>query len=540
MIAGEGRAAACARPIQNNQGNTMNGADSLCDTLLANDVDVCFANPGTSEMHFVAALDRKPKMRCVLGLFEGVVTGAADGYARMADKPAATLLHLGPGLGNGLANLHNAKRARTPMVNIVGDHATYHVQYDAPLTSDVEGVARPMSHWVKRGMSAESMSADAAEAIAVARRHPGNIATLILPANSAWTELPSDSQVVKVVDEAVPHTTIEAVRAAAKAIRSGEVTTLMLGSTALRQRALDTAGRIARATGVRLLSETSNRRIERGGDRTPVDRLPYPIDLAVAKLKDVRHLVLVGAKAPVGFFAYPGKPSLLAPEDCEKIVLATVEQDLAHALEWLADELGIAADAPRMAAPAPAYEVPASGKLTGAAVNILVAHHLPDNAIVCDESITQGREFPIYSASSAPHDWLMLTGGAIGIGLPLAAGAAVACPDRKVITLQADGSGMYTLQALWTQARENLDCLTVILANRSYATLHGEMKNVGVQEPGRNARRMLDLEEPYLDWAHLARGMGVEAVSVDTVEGFARALQDGLKRRGPFLIEALI
>jgi acetolactate synthase-1/2/3 large subunit len=540
MIAGEGRAAACARPIQNNQGNTMNGADSLCDTLLANDVDVCFANPGTSEMHFVAALDRKPKMRCVLGLFEGVVTGAADGYARMADKPAATLLHLGPGLGNGLANLHNAKRARTPMVNIVGDHATYHVQYDAPLTSDVEGVARPMSHWVKRGMSAESMSADAAEAIAVARRHPGNIATLILPANSAWTELPADTAVAKVVDEAVPHTTIEAVRAAAKAIRSGETTTLLLGSTALRERALDAAGRIARATGVRLLSETSNRRIERGGDRTPVDRLPYPIDLAVAKLKDVRHLVLVGAKAPVGFFAYPGKPSLLAPEDCEKIVLATVEQDLAHALEWLADELGIAADAPRLAAPAPAYEVPASGKLTGAAVNILVAHHLPDNAIVCDESITQGREFPIYSASSAPHDWLMLTGGAIGIGLPLAAGAAVACPDRKVITLQADGSGMYTLQALWTQARENLDCLTVILANRSYATLHGEMKNVGVQEPGRNARRMLDLEEPYLDWAHLARGMGVEAVSVDTVEGFARALQDGLKRRGPFLIEALI
>lgn len=518
----------------------MNGADSLCDTLLANDVDVCFANPGTSEMHFVAALDRKPKMRCVLGLFEGVVTGAADGYARMADKPAATLLHLGPGLGNGLANLHNAKRARTPMVNIVGDHATYHVQYDAPLTSDVEGVARPMSHWVKRGMSAESMSADAAEAIAVARRHPGNIATLILPANSAWTELPADTATVKVVDEAVPHTTIEAVRAAAKAIRSGEVTTLMLGSTALRQRALDAAGRIARATGVRLLSETSNRRIERGGDRTPVDRLPYPIDLAVAKLKDVRHLVLVGAKAPVGFFAYPGKPSLLAPEDCEKIVLATVEQDLAHALEWLADELGIAADAPRLAAPAPAYEVPASGKLTGAAVNILVAHHLPENAIVCDESITQGREFPIYSASSAPHDWLMLTGGAIGIGLPLAAGAAVACPDRKVITLQADGSGMYTLQALWTQARENLDCLTVILANRSYATLHGEMKNVGVVEPGRNARRMLDLEEPYLDWTHLARGMGVEAVSVDTVEGFARALQDGLKRRGPFLIEALI
>jgi acetolactate synthase-1/2/3 large subunit len=480
--------------MENDQGKTMNGADSLCDTLLANDVDVCFANPGTSEMHFVAALDRKPKMRCVLGLFEGVVTGAADGYARMADKPAATLLHLGPGLGNGLANLHNAKRACTPMVNIVGDHATYHVQYDAPLTSDVEGVARPMSHWVKRTTKAADLSADAAEAVGVARRSPGNIATLILPADAAWTDLPENTAPVLAKSEALAQTSADAVRAAVAAIRSGEVTTLMLGGSALRERALNAAGRIARATGVRLVSETSNRRIERGGSRTPVDRLPYPIDLAVAKLKDVRHLVLVGAKAPVGFFAYPGKPSLLAPPDCKQVVLGTPEQDLAHALEWLADELGIAQDAPRLAAAPANYEVPQSGKLTGA----------------------------------------------VGIGLPLATGAAVACPDRKVVTLQADGSGMYTLQALWTQARENLDCLTVILANRSYATLHGEMKNVGVQEPGRNARRMLDLEEPYLDWTHLARGMGVEAVSVDTVEGFARALQEGLKRRGPFLIEAVI
>lgn len=519
----------------------MNGADSLCDTLLANDVDVCFANPGTSEMHFVAALDRKPDMRCVLGLFEGVVTGAADGYARMADKPAATLLHLGPGLGNGLANLHNAKRARTPMVNVVGDHATYHVQYDAPLTSDVEGVARPMSHWVRRTLTAGAISADAAEAVAVARREPGNIATLILPADAAWTDLPAGASApVIAARDAAPRTSAEAVRAAADAIRSGENTVLMLGGAALRGRALEAAGRIARATGVRLISETSNRRIERGRTRTPVDRLPYPIDLAVAKLKDARRLVLAGARAPVGFFAYPGKPSLLAPPDCAQVVLATQEQDLAQALEWLADELGIAADAPRLTAPAPTYEVPASGKLTGAAVNILVAHTLPEQAIVCDESITQGREFPLYSVSSAPHDWLMLTGGAIGIGLPLATGAAVACPDRKVVTLQADGSGMYTLQALWTQARENLDCLTIILANRSYATLHGEMKNVGVQELGRNARRMLDLQEPSLEWVSLARGMGVDAVSVDTIEGFADALRAGLKRRGPFLIEALI
>jgi len=519
----------------------MNGADSLCDTLLANDVDVCFANPGTSEMHFVAALDRKPRMRCVLGLFEGVVTGAADGYARMADKPAATLLHLGPGLGNGLANLHNAKRARTPMVNVVGDHATYHVQYDAPLTSDVEGVARPMSHWVRRTQAAGDLAADAAEAVRVARQAPGNIATLILPADAAWGELPADTPAPPVAQLAAsPRTTQEAVRAAAQAIRAGQGAALMLGGMALREPALAVAGRIARATGVRLLSPTSNRRTERGINRTPVTRVPYPVDQAVALLKDVRQLVLVGASAPVAFFAYPGKPSLLAPQEHAPIVLATPEQDLLQALQWLADELGIAASAPGLLPAAAPADMPRSGALTGAAVNIITARLLPENAIVCDESVTQGREFPAISVTSAPHDWLQLTGGAIGIGLPLAAGAAVACPDRKVITLQADGSGMYTVQALWTQAREQLDCLTVILANRSYATLHGEMKNVGVQEPGRNARRMLDLQEPSLDWVSLAAGMGVEAVRVDTVEAFTKAMQAGLARKGPYLIEALI
>lgn len=337
----------------------MNGADSLCDTLLVNDIDVCFANPGTSEMHFVAALDRKPRMRCVLGLFEGVVTGAADGYARMADKPAATLLHLGPGLGNGLANLHNARRARTPMVNVVGDHATYHVQYDAPLTSDGEAVARPMSHWVGRIEDAASVAARTGEAIRAARQAPGNVATLFLPANAAWTDLPENTPAPSpVAVEGPSRPDGDAIRAAAAAIRSGEKTMLLLGGTALRGRALAAAGRIAQATGVRLASETSNRRIERGLGRTPVDRLPYPVDQALAFLADVRNLVLVGARSPVAFFAYPGKPSLLAPEGCHAVTLATQEQDLAHALEWLAEELGIKSDALSWPRPAGASRCP--------------------------------------------------------------------------------------------------------------------------------------------------------------------------------------
>lgn len=519
----------------------MNGADSLCDTLLANDVDVCFANPGTSEMHFVAALDRKPRMRCVLGLFEGVVTGAADGYARMTGRPAATLLHLGAGLANGLANLHNARRAGVPMVNVVGDHATYHVQYDAPLTSDVEGVARPMSHWVKHVTDAASVAPIAAEAISAARQPPGQIATLILPADAAWTELPAGAAApVRVPLAHRESVSSDAIRAAVQAVRSGETTVMLLGGDALWGEALKVASRIAQATGVRLIAETSSRRIERGVASPPVTRLPYPVDAAVDVLKDVRHLVLVGSRAPVAFFAYPGKPSKLAPSDCHIVPLATVAQDLTQALEWLADELGVPADGPGLA-PAPRFtDLPADGTLTGTLVGRALAALIPEGAIVCDESITQGRDFSFCNAGSAPHDWLLLTGGAIGIGMPLSTGAAVACPDRKVVTLQADGSGMYTLQALWTQARENLNCLTVILANRSYATLYGEMKKVGVDEPGKNAQRMFDLNAPALDWVSLSRGMGVEGVRVGTVNEFVRAVRTGLAKPGPYVIEALI
>lgn len=423
------------------------------------------------------------------------MTGAADGYARMADKPAATLLHLGPGLGNGLANLHNAKRARTPMVNVVGDHATYHVQYDAPLTSDVEAVAQPMSHWVGRIRDAASVAAQTSEAIQVARQEPGNVSTLILPADAAWTDLPDDTPAPQPVRQA-PQAQVDAqaIRAAAQAIRSGQATTLLLGGAALRGRALAAAGRIAHATGVRLAAETSSRRIERGANRPPVVRLPYPVDLAVAFLRTCA-IWSWSARARRWPFRLPGQAQP-AGAGATRSCWPNREQDLHHALEWLADELGIPADAPQTRPAALTEAVPAEGRLTSAAVNRVAAALLPDNAIVCDESITQGREFGIYSVHSAPHDWLQLTGGAIGIGLPLATGAAVACPDRKVVLLQADGSGMYTVQALWTQARERLDCLTIIYANRTYATLHGEMKNVGVIQPGENAKRMLDLVDP--------------------------------------------
>lgn len=516
----------------------MNGADALCDTLLAGGVDVCFANPGTSEMHFVAALDRKPKMRCVLGLFEGVVTGAADGYARMADKPAATLLHLGPGLANGLANLHNAKRAYTPVVNIVGDHAGYHLKYDAPLTSDIEGLARPMSHWVKTSQGADHVADDTAEAVRQARTAPGRISTLILPADAAWN--PTSRPIAEVAEpEKRAEVSRERIREAAEAIRSGKRTMLMLSGVALRAKPLEIAGRIAKATGVRLISQQSNGRIERGAGRVMIDRVPYPVENALATFKEVEQLILIGAKAPAAFFAYPGKPSAMTPPECRIIETATPEQDLVHALEWLADELGIGAevkaDVPELVRPG----LP-TGALNASTFAASLAALMPENAIICDESVTSGRSLFQYTRNTPQHDFLQLTGGAIGSGLPMATGAAIACPDRKVICLEGDGSGMYTLQALWTQAREGLDVVNIVFNNRSYAILMGELRGVGAAEPGENARRMLDIDKPALDWTKMAAGMGVEAMRATTAEEFTEALKRAMSRKGPFLIEAMI
>lgn len=514
----------------------MNGAESLVKTLVRGGVEVCFANPGTSEMHFVAALDSVPGIRCVLSLFEGGATGAADGYARMADKPAATLLHLGPGLGNGIANLHNARRALSPIVNIVGEHATYHIGYDAPLTSDIEGLARPVSAWVRTSRAAAAVGADAAEAIAAAIREPGQVATLILPADTAWTEGGKVASVPPIPAPKPPSS--DAIDAAARALRLGPASMLLLGHKALRTKGLDWAGAIAAKTGCRIMAQVSNARIERGAGRVPIDRIPYPIDMALNALKDLRRLVLVGTFAPVAFFAYPGKPSSLAPKDCDVQTLAAPGDDLVGALAALGEAVGAkAADAKRQAAAPP--DLP-QGALTSEKISAVIGALLPENAIVCDESVTTGRGFFPATRGAKPHDWLQLSGGAIGLGIPLATGAAVACPDRKVISLEADGSGMYTLQSLWTQARERLNVTTLIWANRAYAILRGELASVGARNPGRKALDMLSLDDPALDWVSLAKGLGIEGVRAASIEELIGAFRAGLKRSGPFLIEVAL
>ncbi|HEX9354734.1 MAG TPA: acetolactate synthase large subunit [Streptosporangiaceae bacterium] len=512
----------------------MNGAQALIGTLAGSGVDVCFSNPGTSEMHFVASLDTVPQLRGVLCLFEGVATGAADGYGRMTGRPAATLLHLGPGLANGLANLHNARRAGTPLVNVVGEHATYHKRFDAPLESDIDSLARPVSHWIRRTARAADAAADAAEAVAAALGPPGGVATLVLPADVSWS---GDAEPAPPVPPRGPSLVPDAVIGEAASALRGGASVILLGGAALRRPGLEAASRIAAATGARLLGETFPARLERGAGLPGLERLAYLAEFAQAQLAGTRQLILAGARAPVSFFAYPGLPSSLVPAGVQVHTLARPGEDVCGALAALAER--VAPQARPRPQPEQRPALPGGG-LTAETAAAVIGALLPEGAIVSDEANTSGLSLPAATAGAPPHDWLTLTGGAIGQGLPVATGAAVACPDRSVLALDSDGSAMYTIQALWTQAREGLDVTTVIFSNRRYAILDLELQRVGAVAGGDAARSLLDLSRPDLDFAALARGMGVPAARAASAGEFADALRRALAEPGPHLIEALL
>lgn len=514
----------------------MNGAEVLLEALVSSGIEVCFANPGTSEMHLVSAMGRCGSIRSVLCLFEGVATGAADGYGRMTDKPAATLLHVGCGFSNGMANLHNAKKAHSPLVNIVGDHATYHQIYDAPLATDLPAHARICSDWVRVSESAGDLAASGVSAVTAARAGGGKIATLIVPANHAWEEAATSA----VDPQHIPplNFSTACVQRAAALLSNGKRTGLVLGGRALRQRALDAAGRVAEATSAALLCETFPTRLQRGAGRVTVPRIPYFAEQGAAFLKSYEQLILVGGKTPVAFFAYPGKPSLLAPKACVIEPLATVDEDVEAALNALAEAL----DAPPIPSGRQARQEAAvpEGELTSKSIGQSLCRLLPKDAIMVDEAITCSQ--PIYTATegAAPHDWLTLTGGAIGMGLPLSLGASVACPDRKVVALQADGSAMYTIQALWSMAREQSDITVVLLNNSSYSILNVELARVGAGMPNENTLSMFDLRNPALDWVSLSQSLGIAATRAETAGAFNRQLEKALAAEGPRLIEAVV
>jgi acetolactate synthase-1/2/3 large subunit len=505
----------------------MNGASALIQTLVASGVDTCFMNPGTSEMHFVAALDNEPGMRGILALFEGVATGAADGYARMTGKPAATLLHLGPGLGNGLANLHNARRAHTPVVNIVGDHATFHKQYDAQLESDIETVARNVSlGFIRRSLKTSEIGQDASDTVAASYGPPGQVATLLLPADVSWGDGGTPGKLV-----AAPRASAASSTAAVEsALQSGEPAALMIGGLACRAAGVRAAAAVAAGTGAKLLCETFPARLERGAGLPPVDRLAYLAEFAAMQLDGLKHLILVDAKPPVSFFAYPGKASDLVPDGC------TV-----HKLD-VASLLALASSSSFGAAPVASLERPPlpTGPLTAQTVCAAMGALMPENAIVSDEGNTAGLFAPGSTAGAPAHDWLCLTGGAIGQGLPVALGASIACPDRPVIALQADGSALYTIQSLWTMAREQCNVTTILLNNHSYAVLNMELGRVGASAAGPRAKEMLDLTHPDLDFVAIATGLGVPATRATDASSFCAQLAAALASPGPHLVEAII
>ncbi len=512
-----------------------NGAQLLVQTLLKSGIDVCFGNPGTSEMHFVAALDSIDGMRCILKLFEGGVTGAADGYYRMSGRPAATLLHLGPGFANGWANLHNGRKAHTGVINIVGDHASHHAQYDAPLTADIDGVIRSVSQ-ITRRTTPQTLVADTQAIITAAQA--GQTATLILPADTAWQSVSTENTAIP--DPVAPVRTLPSLADldAAAQLLTQPGAAIMLGNRALHAEALTIAGQIAHKTGCHLFADFFNARMARGRGRVQPIHLTYSTAINQTLLQDVRHLLLVGAGQPVAFFGYPGQPSLPTPAACHIVPFAAPTADLLGALTQLAHHIGATDPAPIPVYAAPT--LPTGETLSAATISQAVAALLPENSIVVDEAIALWQHLNPATVAAAPHDWLAITGGAIGHALPCAVGAAVAAPGRPILALEGDGSAMYTIQSLWTMAREKLDVTVVILSNRGYQVLFSELKKMGIDTPGPTATRLLEMSDPAIDWGGIAAGFGVPFGRATTLPAFIDLLQQGFATPTPLLIEAVI
>ena len=513
------------------------GAFSLVDTALRAGVEVCFANPGTTEMPIVAALDRIAGMRVVLGLFEGVCTGAADGWARMTGRPAATLLHLGPGFANGIANLHNARRARTPIVNWIGEHATRHLVFDSPLTSDIAALAGSVG-WTRTVRSAQEMAEASLAAVEAAIGPPGRVASIIIPADCQWEPGPEPLSASQ--SPALRETSIPALREAARLLRKGRAG-ILLGGNALTARGLRAAARVTAATACAVWTETFPSCQECGRHVPFFPPLPYFPEQATEALANLTSLVLAGAREPVAFFAYPDQPSRFIPNGATLYTLADPDAgaDAALALEALAEEL----DAPEAVTPPGAKPsfAPSGQPLDPDNLGRVMAAFMPENAILVNEAATTGLGWnAVHASNAAPHTMIFLTGGAIGQGLPNALGAALACPERRVIAFQADGSGLYTLQALWSMARESADVTVVVCANRRYRILQVELTRAGIAEPGPKAQSLTDLTRPVIEWDALAKGFGVTACSVHTDSELADSLMRALSERGPSLIEAIL
>ena len=509
----------------------ITGAEAILKVAAAADIKICFANPGTTELSLVQALDHNPSIHSVLAIFEGVCTGAADGYARISGKPALALLHLGPGLANGLANLHNARKAGTPVISVVGEHASWHIAANAPLTSDIGTLARPMSKFVHTTTRPELAATDMATAITHALQLPSGPATLIVPGDVQWAQVPDQQVSIQLPVHTTPNSTD--IERAARALRSGNAA-LVLSGSALRTPGLRAADRIARATGCRVLAPTFPPVQDRGAGLICPDKIPYPPEPARQLLASYHNVILAGAAEPVAFFGYPNSRSGLCAEDAAIIQLCDPTVDPASALVALADTIGAP---PVRNVPAPERPQAPHGPLTPLLMCQAIAAAQTENTIVMDEGATAGFSYYSFSAGAPPFTYMTLTGGSIGQGLPCAVGAAAAEPHKRVICLEGDGSSLYTIQSLWTMAREKQKVTTVICKNRAYSILRWEMERARTT-PGPASLALTGLDNPEISYVKIAEGFGVEARTVRTGEELTNALRHSFTSSDPMLIEA--
>ncbi|TYT74259.1 acetolactate synthase large subunit [Desulfobotulus mexicanus] len=509
----------------------MNASEFLFKSFAHAGITTCYANPGTTEMPLVEAFDRVKGIRPVLCLFEGVATGAADGQARMTGKPGLTLLHLGPGFANGIANLHNARRAKSPIINLIGDHATWHRGANAPLTMPVEKLAASLPGWVRYAGRTRTLGADLLSCYEAAMS--GGIASLVLPHDLQAMEMNNLPEELSY--HAYYKENQQTLESAADMLKNAKNAALLLGGSALGVEGLKAAAAICGKTGASLFMETFAARMERGKDIPAPERIPYFPEAAIERLKDFDTIILAGMDAPVAFFGYPGIPGQILRPGHHTLQIAKSEDDAANSLKTLAKIL--AANAGDIITQgSPLFDADPGEQLDMVSLGIILASMQPENAIVVDEGISSGIFYNYYATGASAHTSLSITGGAIGFGMPCAIGASMACPERPVIGLQADGSAMYTFQALWTQAREKLPITTILCENGGYNILDIEMSRAGISSPGPMAASLTKFKNPSIGWVGLAESMGVPAEEVHTASQLQQALSHRNFMDGPKVI----